>query len=322
MYATKIKSIKSLGKIQTYDLHTPKHHNFLLDNGILSHNSGKSFASVTIIYWCYVYMHGKPPTVEDMKQHWFFTGKSFLKRMNNPALKKKELNLWDEMGTAASHKTHQSLQNRAISWLVQTFRNLEQLVIFTVPTLAYVDKSVRNLLHFQLETRNILQKDKICIIKPLELQYQIRMDKMYYHNLLYPSETEKGMMDEVDVVGIPLPPPEFVKAYEEMSWEFKSKLNKQIQEMLSKAEEKENGISDEEKFWRRCTSNQKMVLDYYRQGIVSTNKIAELEDTSASNVSQYIRSLRNKGVNMDNIKKYPRKTDFLGNLDEKSEDTT
>lgn len=36
---TKIKSIKKIGQRKTYDLETPDYHNFILDNGMISHNS-------------------------------------------------------------------------------------------------------------------------------------------------------------------------------------------------------------------------------------------------------------------------------------------
>jgi hypothetical protein len=43
MYCSRVKSIKSVGMMNTYDLNTPIFHNFFLDNGVLSHNSGKSY---------------------------------------------------------------------------------------------------------------------------------------------------------------------------------------------------------------------------------------------------------------------------------------
>ena len=266
---------------------------------------GKSFAGVSLLYWIYIYMHGKKPTVEYMRNHWFFKGKDFLKRMNDPTLTKKEGNLWDEMGTSASHKTHQSLQNKAIGWLVQTFRNLEQLVIFTVPTTAFIDASVRKLLHYQFETRTILKTEKVCIIKQLILQYNMRMDKMFYHNFTYPSNDGSGLIDEVDVIGVPIPPKEFVEAYEEMSWKFKSELNQQIQKMLEKAEERDsiNTLSGDDLIMFNATPNQKMVLNYYKQGITSTTEIARLEGMGKSNVSQYIRTLRDNGLDIYKIRK-------------------
>ncbi len=272
--------------------------------------SGKSFAGVSILYWVHIYMHGEPPSVDYMKKRWFFTGKNFMKRMNDPNLQKKEGNLWDEMGTSASHKTHQSLQNKAIGWLVQTFRNLEQLVIFTVPTLSFVDKTVRNLLHFQLETRAIIKREKICIVKPLELQYQIRSDKMYYHNLLWPSNDGSGLLDEVDVVGIPIPPKGFVKAYEEVSWGFKKELNIKIQNMLERSEQKDQfeNLMGEELLLHKSTDRQKEIWELLKEGTTSTNEISSIIGIPASTISSNFGYMRRRGLNID---KFLKKTDVL-----------
>jgi hypothetical protein len=51
MYCSKIKSIKKIGEAETFDLHTPKYENFLLDNGILSHNSGKTNSAIVCAYY-------------------------------------------------------------------------------------------------------------------------------------------------------------------------------------------------------------------------------------------------------------------------------
>jgi len=274
--------------------------------------SGKSFAGVSILYWVHVYMHGEVPSVDYMKKRWFFTGKNFMKRMNDEDLQKKEGNLWDEMGTSASHKTHQSLQNKAIGWLVQTFRNLEQLVIFTVPTLSFVDKTVRNLLHFQLETRAIMKRDKICIVKPLQLQYQIRTDKMYYHNLVWPSNDGSGLLDEVDVIGIPIPPKEFVKAYEEVSWGFKKELNIKIQRMLEKSEQKDEfeNLIGEELILHKCTDRQKEIWELLKEGTTSTNEISSIIGIPASTISSNFGYMRRKGLNIDKFLKKTKDLDF------------
>jgi len=263
--------------------------------------SGKSFAGVCILYWTYVYMHGKPQELEDATKHWFFESKHFLEAMNNSDLKKRELNLWDEMGVSASHKAHATIQNRAIGWLVQTFRNLEQLVIFTVPTLAYVDKTVRNLLHYQLETRKILVTNKICIIKPLEIQYNIRMDKTYYHNLTTPSRDGSGFLEEVDVVGIPLPPEEFVKAYEELSWKFKAELNKRIQGMIENVDrkEKKESLVGEEAIVSNLTPQQKKIWALLSNGMINSKDIAQELKIRQSTVCQSFQSIRGKGLDVD-----------------------
>lgn len=279
--------------------------------------SGKSLSSVCILYWCYIYMHGEPPTLEYMKAHWFFKAQDFLKKMNDPELNKGELNLWDEMGISASHKAHQSVQNKAISWLVQSFRNLEQMVVFTVPSALLIDKSVRNLLHYQLETRTILKKSKLCIIKPLELQYNTRMDKMFYHNLFYPSEDEKGLMEEVDVVGIPLPPKDFVNAYEDVAREFKAELNLKIQQMIQKADlvEQVKTLTDNEAALERCTDKQRAIYQKMEDGMTVQRELAEHFKVHDSTISEQISSMRKKGVNFD---KFTKKNGVLGQLPQKN----
>ncbi len=45
----KVKSIKKVGIGNTFDLHVPKYNNFFIDNGILSHNSGKSWKLTAMV---------------------------------------------------------------------------------------------------------------------------------------------------------------------------------------------------------------------------------------------------------------------------------
>ncbi len=286
--------------------------------------SGKSWGACSIIYYCFLYMHGRKPTVEEMTGSWSFKAKQFVKKMNDSDLKKKGLNLWDEMGVSVSHKTHQSIQNRVISYLVQTFRNLQQLVIFTVPMTSFLDKSVRNLLHYQLETRHILKTQRICIIKPLELQYNLRIDKMFYHNLVYPSRDGSGLLDEVDVVGIPSPPKEIVDAYERIAGDFKRELTKELETMLDKLEQPNEfkGLMGEDLIIakiKRQNSFQARVLEYFEQGITKTGEIAKLMGKLPSSVSQYILGIKNKGVNMHNLR---RKTPFSVNKSENISEIT
>jgi len=52
MHFEKIKSIKSIGKRQTYDICVPTYHNYILSNGIVSHNSGpKGVGKSSLSIW-------------------------------------------------------------------------------------------------------------------------------------------------------------------------------------------------------------------------------------------------------------------------------
>ncbi len=203
---------------------------------------------------------------------------------------------WDESGIDAGHKTHMTLLNRVVSWLCQTFRNLRQIVAFTVPSMFMLDKTVRSLLHFYLETVSIDYKTKMCIIKPLHLQYNARSDKTYYHNLVYPNS--EGTLDEVGFMAVPLPPPEFVRLYNEKKDRFTKQLNLQLQDMLQQQENKEKV---------HLTPRQTEILRLLESGMTSSGTIAKEMDILQGTVSTNFGYMRRKGVDID---KYLRKTEI------------
>lgn len=268
--------------------------------------SGKSLSIVSMMYWIHIYMHGEEPSVEEMSHHWVFTALNFLKKMNNPELKKKEVWMWDESGFDMSHKTHMTVHNRSIGWLVQTFRNLQQVVFFTVPTSAFLDASIRKLLHYQLETRTILKTKEICIIKPLQLQYNIREDKLYYHNLVAPAVDGSGYLDEVDVIGVPRPPKHIEDEYELRAGKFKSDLNLKLQKTLQNLNNKEEMDLSDTGHLRPLTERQEKILKLLEEGVESVNEIAEVFGVNQSIISRNLGYMRGKGVNVDKFLKKTR----------------
>jgi hypothetical protein len=50
MKTKKIKSITSVGKGDVYDISVEKYENYILENGVVTHNSGLMYSSSTIIY--------------------------------------------------------------------------------------------------------------------------------------------------------------------------------------------------------------------------------------------------------------------------------
>ena len=274
--------------------------------------SGKSWAACAILYYCFLYMNGREPTTEEMTSCWSFKAKEFVEKMGNPELDIKGLNLWDDVGPSMSHKTHQSVQNRVVSFLVQTFRNLQQLVVFTVPMASFVDKSVRNLLHYQIETRHINLKDKICIVKPLELDYNVRMDKMFYHNLTSPSNDGSGLINEVDVAGIPAPPKYITDTYEKFAGEFKTGLTKELIARLARLEEPKEfkALSGQELIiakQKRKGGRKGEVLECFERGIFDKEEIAKEIGITTQNLAMCFQGLREMGINIPNS---PRKSEF------------
>lgn len=50
MKTKKIKSITSVGVGDVYDISVEKYENYILENGVVTHNSGLKYASSTIVY--------------------------------------------------------------------------------------------------------------------------------------------------------------------------------------------------------------------------------------------------------------------------------
>jgi hypothetical protein len=50
MKTKKIKSITSVGTGKVYDISVEKYENYILENGVVTHNSGLQYAASTIIY--------------------------------------------------------------------------------------------------------------------------------------------------------------------------------------------------------------------------------------------------------------------------------
>lgn len=265
--------------------------------------TGKSISMVSLQYWLCTYMFGQEPSVKEMNDHWVFKAKTFLQKMDNPNLKKKQTWIWDEAGVDISHKSHATMQNRIIGWLVQTFRNQQQIVLFTVPTLTFIDASIRKLIHYQIETRTILKSENICIVKPLKLQYNLRQDKIYYHNLVAPSVDGSGLFDEVDVVGVPRPPKDIETKYEEMKWKFSHELTSKLTAMITNIEDKETMLK------RPLSERQEKILDALEDGITSTEEIAKIIGVEPPTISTNFGYMRRKGVN---IEKLLRKKDIKG----------
>jgi len=252
--------------------------------------AGKSLAALQCMRGLFMYRYGFEPTDEEIIEHTIFKAKDFMSKMNNPNLKKKEVWLWDEAGIDVGHKDHATMKNRIIGWLAQTFRNLQQIVFFTVPSISFLDASVRKLLHYYIEIVTIHKKTKMTIAKPLEMQYNIRQDKIYYHNLR--TRATNGEILEVDLIGIPKITNQLEKQYEVVKNEFTVDLNLLIQEKLNQMDAKENHtLTEQENEWIAYIKKNpgKLKKDY-----------AEYFGIHPARVSDLKRKCLKNNINLDN----------------------
>ena len=257
--------------------------------------SGKSTSMVGHFHKAiYLYMHGEEPTDDYLISHVFFKAKPFMETMSKMSddLENKEkvetqVWIWDEAGIEAGHKEFMSVRNKILGWLVQTFRNLKQIVIFTTPSLSFIDASIRKMLHFYFEVVAVDKSRQLCIIKPLIMQYNTRMDKIYYHNFTYPDR--RGYIMEVDVMAVPRIPPKLEEKYEWEKNKFTAQLNREILATLTKIDRKDEAP------YLKLTDRQKKIVELLNQGVTDKKKIAEIVGVHVRSVYENIKWIENKG---------------------------
>jgi hypothetical protein len=200
--------------------------------------SAKSYSGLGFLVPWYLYIYGIPKPDEEIIKHVKFRAVDFMKEMEQKDLPIGDGWMWDEAGVDAGNQDYQSLKNKVISWYAQTCRSQRQLVIFTLPAMSMLTSQVRKLLHFYFETNGIDYKNEISFIKPFQMQYNTRMDKIYYHKFSY--TTKEEFIEVIDEIGIPLIHESLKKLYEDKKEEFRVDLNKEIYTILKVIDKDKN----------------------------------------------------------------------------------
>lgn len=165
-----------------------------------------------------------------------FKGKELMRLINNGNLKPGSVILWDEAGIDLSNRNWQSVTNKMLNALLQTFRSRNFILIFTVPFSDFVDASSRKLFHADFETQRINKALQEVVIKPKLLQYNPNLKKWYRK---YLKVSSNGKTIKIKRWGVPKPSDELIKVYEQKKILFTSGLNADIGKQLEKLEGKD-----------------------------------------------------------------------------------
>jgi ABC-type dipeptide/oligopeptide/nickel transport system ATPase component len=168
-----------------------------------------------------------------------FTPTEFLSAMDVASKRKKhgQVIIFDEMGVGMASRSYMSIQNRLTSEFLQTARHLRLISIFTVPTMGFIDKQARLVVH------NILRisrhQDNPPKIHPLLSSVNPLLEGKDYNY------APRGVIGEKwvkfpEIIWDVMPPKELLKAYEEKAGAWKDKLRKDnlaLFEQMEKAEQ-------------------------------------------------------------------------------------
>jgi ABC-type dipeptide/oligopeptide/nickel transport system ATPase component len=250
-----------------------------------STGSGKSFSALSI----------SEMLNEDFNIHRLvFKGRELMKLVNDGTsdYRKGIVIVWDEAGIDLSNRNWYSVTNRVLSFLLQTFRHKNFILIFTVPYEDFVDSATKKLFHAQFETAGINRANNTCALKPKFLQYNPEKKK-WYRKYLKVSKNGGRKKVKIRRWNVPKPSEELIKAYEEKKNYFTKILNHEIEASLSKLE----GEGFEEK--KPLNESQTKILELWKMGITKPKKIISILDIKGSEVSRIYGILFKKGYRRD-----------------------
>jgi hypothetical protein len=133
--------------------------------------------------------------------------------------------MWDEMGVGLPAKEWYSFQNKAISYILQTFRVNNIIFLGTAPGDWYIDSAVRPLFHQFFETVRIRRRAEVVEAKPFDI---VKKRKQAQPWVIYPKFRFSGAVIQVKRVLFGRPSIKLEHAYEALHKEWKTKLQDEM----------------------------------------------------------------------------------------------
>jgi len=125
--------------------------------------------------------------------HLAFSAENFLDLVNEPDLKPGSVIVWDEAGLGMPAREWQSVFNRSVGYVLQSFRFKRIALFMTVPDQAFIDAQARALFHYYFECVSIDRAFSRVIAKPFITEHSPRFGKDYmkYPRIRLPTGTVK-----------------------------------------------------------------------------------------------------------------------------------
>jgi hypothetical protein len=166
-----------------------------------------------------------------------FRAKDLMALINRGTLKAGSVIIWDEAGIDLSNRNWQSVTNKLLNSLLQTFRHKNFILFFTVPYHDFIDSASKKLFHADFETQKLNKREAKVTIKPKLLQYNSNMGKWYRKYLKVKIDNN---VIKIRRWAVPKPSDELIKQYELKKSQFTKDLNLDIEAELRKLEPEEN----------------------------------------------------------------------------------
>lgn len=139
--------------------------------------------------------------------------------------KKGQCVLMDEMGVIMSNRRAMARGNVGLSFLLQTIRSQNHILVFTVPDFSFVDKVARLLIHYKMESNARFRNNKNHVLfqRKMKVRYS---DKVYFAPIPY--SLPDGTIRDANTYVAERPPQWLVDVYEEKKKKFQIGLWEKI----------------------------------------------------------------------------------------------
>lgn len=194
-----------------------------------------------------------------------FNAEAFMELLNSKTLKKGDVIIFDEAGVGIPAKEWYEISNRLFNYVLQTFRHDNLIVIFTTPSIGFIDGDSRKLIHYIIETKRIDKVVNQNICRIYEVQHNARLNKNYYKILKF-----KGV--HVNPIRFNKPSEQLIKPYLQKKREFTEELNKNAEVLIKKNKEKK---LDKKVNVKEVLTEIKNKLDFYSKERLNGNYVVD-----------------------------------------------
>lgn len=214
-----------------------------------------------------------------------FTPKEFMEKIQEE-LPSGSVIMYDEAGVGVDARSWQSISNKMINYVLQTFRYRNLIVLFTVPKFDFIDKNCRALFHVLFKTQSIRKASKLAVVKPYIIApdhtASWRGSQGYIKKFM--KTTLGGRYVKIDTIYLRLPRLSLRRDYEDKKHEFcKNLYDKLGLELEDKKKVKKVELTD----------RQKEVYALKKEGVEPV-KISKELGISQSSVHSHLKRIEKK----------------------------
>lgn len=158
-----------------------------------------------------------------------FRATEFLDLINDPSVIKGNVVFWDEMGLGMPARDWQSVFNRSIGFVLQSFRFKNLILLMTVPDQSFIDSQARRLFHYFFECIAVHHAQEVVVAKPFIVDHNARFDKDY---LKYPVVSRPDGPEKIGSIQFRKPSDGMRAAYEKHRQGFMDAYYRELRESL------------------------------------------------------------------------------------------